>query len=113
MDDVLIINPGMLRDTVEFYTTTATQDDAGGFPTSTKTLAFSMLTSIKPKGSVRNYEGGKTEFIETWEVLMRYETDRIPTESYLVKYGDEWFQIKGIENVLRRNLVLKLVLVRK
>ena len=113
MADVLALNSGMLRDTIEFYMTTATQDDAGGFPTSTKTLAFSMLAKINPKGSVRTYEGNKTEFTETCEVLMRYETDRVPNESYLAKFGNEWFQIKGIENVLRRNLVLKLILVRK
>ena len=113
MDNVLSLNAGQLRDSIEFYTSTATKDDGGGFPTSTKTLVYSMLCQSRPKGSVKSYEGNKTEYTETWEVMMRYETDRVPTESMLAKFNGEDFLIKGIENVMNRNLVLKIILVKK
>ncbi len=113
MGNVLSLNAGELRDKVEFYTTTATKDDSGGYPVSTKTLAFEKLVKAEPKGSLKTYEGSKTEFIESWNILTRYETGRVPNESMLVKFRDEWFVIKGIENVLARNLVLKLIIVKK
>ena len=111
--DVLSLNAGELRDSIEFYTSTATQDDSGGFPTSTKALAFTMLCKSMPKGSTRTYEGNKTEYTEVWEVWMRYEVGRIPNESMIAKFLSKDFIIKGIENVLNRNKVLKLILVRK
>ena len=113
MDNVLVIESGKLRDLIEFYTSTATKDDGGGYPASTKTLAFSMLCEVVPKGSVRSYEGNKTEFTEGWQVRLRYEEGRIPNESMIAKFNNEEFVIKGIENVLNRNRVLKMILTKK
>ena len=110
---VLSINAGELRDSIEFYTTSSTKDDGGGYAASTKTLAFSMLAKVVPKPSKKTYEGGKVEYTDTWEVMMRYETGRVPSESYKVKYNNEYFSILGIENVMNRNLVLKLTIVKK
>lgn len=111
--DILSLNVGELREQLEFYTTTSTKDDAGGYAASTKTLAFTKLAKVTPKTSKKSYEGGKVEFTETWEVLMRYETGRVPNESYKAKYKDEFFSIIGVENVMSRNLVLKLTMVKK
>ncbi len=111
--DILSINAGELRDSIEFYTASSTKDDGGGYAASTKTLAFSMLAKVVPKSSKKTYEGGKVEYTDTWEIKMRYETGRVPNESYKVKYKDEFFSIIGIENVLNRDLVLKLTIVKK
>ncbi len=111
--DILSINAGELRDSIEFYTTSSTKDDGGGYAASTKMLAFSMLAKVEPKPSKKVYEGSKAEYTDTWEVKMRYEADRVPTESYKVKYNNEYFSIIGIENVMNRNLVLKLTIVKK
>jgi len=113
MDDVLRLNAGDLRDRIEFYTTSAVKDDGGGFPTSTKTLAFSMLAKVLPKGSLKTYEGENTEYIETWRVRIRYENGRVPFEQMLVKFRDDWFSILGIQNLKARNLVLELIIARK
>jgi len=110
---ILSLNAGELREQLEFYSTASTKDDAGGYAVSTKTLAFSKLAKVTPKISKRTYEGSKTEFIETWEVLMRYETDRVPTESHKVKFKGDYFSITGIENVMSRNLVLKFTMIKK
>lgn len=111
--DILSLNAGELREELEFYTTTSTKDDAGGYAASTKTLAFTKLAKVTPKISSKSYEGGKVEFTETWEVLMRYETGRVPNESYKVKFKNEYFSIIGIEDVMSRNLVLKLTMIKK
>lgn len=113
MANVLELEAGALRDKIEFYTTTATKDDGGGYPSSTKTLAFSMLCESKPKGSTRTYEGNKTEYTEGWEIKLRYETGRVPNESMIAKFNNEYLVIKGIENVLNRNRVLKIILTKK
>lgn len=113
MDDVLALNPGELRETISFYTSTAQDDGAGGFEGRVETLAFSMLCMVNPKGSVRAYEGNKTEYVEVWDLLMRYETGRVPTTSMLAKYNGNTFTILGIENVKARNLVLKVKIARK
>ena len=113
MDNVLSLNAGQLRDSIEFYTSNAIKDDSGGFPSSQKTLAFTMLCQSMPKGSTKSYEGNKTEYTEVWNILMRYEIGRVPDESMLAKFNSEWFLIKGIENVKNRNLVLKIILVKK
>lgn len=110
---VLSINAGELRDSIEFYTASSTKDDGGGYAASIKTLAFSMLAKVEPKPSKKIYEGSKVEYTDTWEVMMRYETGRVPNESYKVKYNNEYFSILGIENVMNRNLVLKLTIVKK
>ncbi len=57
--DILSINAGELRDSIEFYTASSTKDDGGGYAASTKTLAFSMLAKVVPKSSKKTYEGGK------------------------------------------------------
>lgn len=111
--DVLSLNAGDLREQLEFYTTTSTKDDAGGYGASTKTLAFTKLAKVVPKISKRSYEGNKLEFTETWEVLMRYEPTQVPDETYKVKFKNEYFSIIGIENVMSRNLVIKLTMVKK
>lgn len=113
MDNVLVIESGRLRDLIEFHTATATKDEGGGYPASTKTFSFSMLAEVKPKGSSRTYEGNKTEYTEGWEIRMRYEEGRIPNESMIAKFNNEQFVIKGIENVLNRNRVLKIILTKK
>jgi len=111
--DFLSINAGELRDRIEFYTTSSTKDDGGGYAASTKTLAFGMFARVEPKPSKKSYEGGKVEYTDTWEIKMRYEAGRVPSESYKVKYKNEFFSIIGIENVMNRNLVLKLTIVKK
>lgn len=111
--DVLSLNPGELREQLEFYTAASTKDDSGGYSASNKTLAFTKLAKVMPKASKNSYEGKKTEFVETWEVLMRYETGRVPNESHKVKFKGEYFSIIGIENVMSRNLVLKITMVKK
>lgn len=113
MDNVLVLEAGRLRDKIEFHTAAATKDDGGGFPNSTKTLAFSMLCESKPKGSIKTYEGNKTEYTEGWEIRLRYEAGRVPNESMIAKFNNEQFVIKGIENVLNRNRVLKILLTKK
>lgn len=113
MANVLSVNAGELREVIEFYTTSSVKDEGGGFPESTKTLSFTKMAKVEPNGSLKTYEGSKTEFVETWNVLIRYESGRVPNESMLVKFKGNWFVIKGIENVLSRNLVLKLIIVKK
>jgi len=113
MDDVLRLNAGDLRDRIEFYTTSAVKDDGGGFPVSTKTLAFSMLAKVLPKGSLKSYQGNTTEWVESWDIRIRYENDRVPVEEMLVKFKNDWFVILGIQNLKSRNLVLQLTIARK
>jgi len=112
MDDSLRIEAGKLRERISFYTTAATQDEAGGFPESTKTFAFSVACMLAPKISMRTYEGQKTEFTETWDLLMRYDSNLVPDGQMLAFFRNEYFNILGIENVLTRNLVLKIKIAR-
>jgi head-tail adaptor len=111
--DILALNAGELRDKIEFYTTTATKDDAGGYATSTKTLAFEMLCKVEVETSKKVFEGSKVEYIDTFKIKMRYETGRIPNESHLAKFNNEFLSIIGVKNVMNRNLVLELTLVKR
>lgn len=111
--DILALNAGELRDKIEFYTTTATKDDAGGYATSTKTLAFDMLCKVEVEPSKRTFEGSKVEYIDTWKIKMRYETGRIPNESHLAKFNNEFFSIISVKNVMNRNLVQEIILVKR
>lgn len=113
MEGILSLNPGQLREQIDFYTTTSTKDDGGGYPTSAKTFAYTMPCMLNPKGSIKSYEGMKTEYVEVWDLLMRWETGRVPSESMLAYFRGEYFNILGIENVLTRNLTLKLKIARK
>jgi len=113
MVDVLTLNAGILRDEVSFYTVTSTRDDAGGFLPSTKTLSFVSLANVVPDGSQRTFEANKNEYVESYKVKMRYETGKVPNESMMAFFNSTWFNIISIENVMNRNLVLNLILVKK
>lgn len=113
MVDKLTLNAGKLQDELSFYNVTATRDDAGGFGTSTKTLAFTTLAYIVPDGSRRTFEANKNEYIESYKVELRYENGKVPNENQLVLFNSIWFNIVSVENVMARNLVIKLILVKK
>jgi head-tail adaptor len=107
------LNAGELRDKIDFYTTTATKDDAGGYGTSTKTFAFSMLCKVEIEQSKKSFEGSKVEYIDTWKVKLRYENGRIVNESHLAKFNNEFFSIISVKNVMNRNLVQEIILVKR
>lgn len=109
MADV-VLNVGDLRDKVTFYQVNKTSDGAGGF-TSTESVAFSQLVSIKPNGRAKFNGEGVQIFQEVLDVKMRLET--MPETDYLVKYNNKMYRILFIEDVDNRGKVLKLRIATK
>lgn len=113
MDSSLRINAGKFRDEVSFYTITATRDDAGGFNTPTKTLLFSNLCYVENMPTNRVFQTAKNDYTESINLVMRYETNKIPNESMQAYFNNKYYNIVSVENVEHRNLVFKIILARK
>lgn len=111
MADV-VLNFSDLRDELEFWTTTPTPNDNGGF-TTTNALSFKILAKVQPKGSNKLQSGATTIFEDLAYVWIRKEDGYVPNEQMLVKYQGGTYRIISIENVQNRNKVLKIIIAKR
>ena len=104
------LNFGDLRDKITFYRVNKTSDGAGGF-TTTESLVFSQLASIKPNGRAKFNGDGIQIFQEVLDVMIRFE--QMPQTDYLVKYNNKTYRILFIEDIDNRGKILKLRIATK
>jgi len=106
------MNPGKLRQKIEFLRLSRVSDGAAGH-TATDVPVFSTLAEVKALKSLQTIEAGKMILVQPYQVLIRQAKDHVPTLDMKVKYKSGTFLIKGIEPADELNKMLKLVIARE
>jgi len=107
------INPGQLREKVQFYTLNRVGDGAAGFTTSPPSLAFETLASVKPLKSVRGIEAAQLILMQPYEVVIRYAENHLPKVDMIVKCRSESFLVKEITEVDSYKKLIRLTVVKE
>lgn len=105
------MNPGNLRDLIEFYSLTRTKTPRGGSSGSYE-LAFELMGKVVPGKTVTSVEGGKMTVIQLFDVTVRYEVDMVPKADMQVVFEGEKYLIKNIKQVDTRNRVVLFMMTR-
>lgn len=106
------INPGELREKVQFYSITRTPDGAGGH-TAAELLFLETLASVKPMRSIRSIESARLVLMQPCEVIIRYRSTHTPEIDMLFKYRNQTYTVKEITEVDVMKSLVKLVVIRE
>lgn len=103
-------NPGFFREVLEFKKLNRSSDGAGGF-SATPTTVFKTYGSIKPAKSVRALEDAKLILLQPYEVVIRYNKNKIPELDQLIYWRDKKFHIKQIQDddIYKRYITLLVI----
>lgn len=104
------LNPGELREKLEFYSIVRQPDGAGGF-NGVPELAFVTSASVKPGKAQYSMQNDALSIDRPYDVKIRYSPARMPDLAQNVVYRGETYRIIEIRDIdaYRRYLVLTIV----
>ena len=108
----MAINPGVLRDRVEFHKSILTSDGSGGFFT-TVTKQFSCPAKVEPGQAVVGLDHSTLQIASYLLVTIRYSSGKIPGIDYLMKWRGDMYRIVDMPEADTYKAFLKLKVARK
>lgn len=105
------MNPGELRDQIDFYALNRTRTERGGSG-GAYSLAFDLMGKVVPGKTVTDTQNGKMTVIQLYNVTVRYEEGMVPKEDMQVVFDGEKYLIKNIKQVDTRNRVVLFMMTR-
>jgi len=99
------ITAGKLRHSITFQEKLQTPDGGGGYDYTTSDV-ISTRAFIKPISTNERFFAQRIESDISHRIYIRYRTDINP--AMRIKYGDRYFQVKGIMNIEEQNKWLEL-----
>lgn len=106
------INPGKLRQKVEFYSLIRASDGGGGF-TSTQKPEYSTFAQIQAKKASNLVIDNKKVLNRYYEAVIRYASGRVPQVDWRLKYSGSDYSIREIIDVDETKLLIKLTLAKE
>lgn len=96
---------GKLRHNITWQKKNKTPDTGGGFTYTTDDFAITRAF-IKPVSTNERFFAQRIESDITHKIYIRYRTDLNP--AMRIKYGDRYFQVKGLMNIEEQNKWLEI-----
>lgn len=105
-----IINPGELRDLLDFYEVERIADARGGFKGVNENFVFDGFAKVTAMKPITSIENGKMTVIQPYMVMMRFEAGE-PTPDMIVVYDGTKYVIKNIVQIDTRQRAIKFMMI--
>lgn len=106
------INPGELREKVEFYNYVKTPNGSGGFLPAAPVLAFSTSAKVEPMKTHYEMLNGKLSIDTPYKVTIRYASCKTPNVGQTVKFREKDYRILEIADIDTHKRLVHLVIAR-
>lgn len=93
---MLGINPGRLRERLDFYSLARIADGSGGFSQKRDFFEFATYGARTTLRAVKGIESGQLVHIVPYMFTIRYNRDRVPQIDWLIKYKGNDYLITSI-----------------
>ena len=106
------IDPGELREKLEFYSLVKTPNGSGGFLPATPVLAFSAFAKVVPMKAHYDMQNGRLSIDTPYKVTIRYASSKIPNVAQTVKYRGRDYRILEVADMDVYKRLVYLVIAR-